>query len=46
LLSHLDPAAVQTLKQFLLHLERSAAELAAGGSTDHLERAAADLGAG
>ena len=46
LLKHFDPAAVESLKQFLLHLERSAAELAAGGATGHSEPAAADLAAG
>ena len=46
LLRELDPAAVASLKQFLLHLERSAAELAAGGAPGHLERAAGDLAAG
>lgn len=46
LLRHFDPAAVASLKQFLLHLEQAAAELAAGGATGHLERAAADLAVG
>jgi DNA-binding MarR family transcriptional regulator len=46
LLRHFDPAAVESLKQFLLHLERSAAELAAGGATGHSERARAELPAG
>ena len=46
LLRHFDRAAVQSLKEFLLHLERSAAELAAGGATDHLEGGAAELVAG
>ena len=44
LLRHFDSAAVEGIKQFLLHLERSAAELATGGAL--AERAAADLSAG
>jgi DNA-binding MarR family transcriptional regulator len=46
LLQQFDPAAVESMKQFLLHLERVAAELAAGSATGHLEGAAADLAAG
>jgi DNA-binding MarR family transcriptional regulator len=46
LLKHFDRAAVQSLKQFLLHLERSAAELAGGGAPNPSDRGAADLAGG